>query len=98
MNNKINNYSNPEIVYKKAKLYLGNDVIIKISNKPDKKYMVLNPNTKKWVYFGLIGYQDFTKHNNQQRRESYLKRTANIKGNWKNDKYSPNNLSRNILW
>jgi hypothetical protein len=25
--------------------------------------MILNPNTNKWVHFGQLGYQDFTKHN-----------------------------------
>ena len=69
-----------------------------IIDKPLKKYMIYNPNTKKYVYFGQIPYQDFTKHLDLTRRENYLKRTANMKGNWKNDKYSANNLSRNILW
>ena len=42
----INQFSNPKIVDKKAKQYLGKNVKIKISDKPIKKYMVLNPNTK----------------------------------------------------
>ena len=54
--------------------------------------------TKKWIYFGQMGYEDFTKHKDDKRRENYLKRTTNIPGNWKDNKYSPNNLSRNILW
>jgi hypothetical protein len=45
-----------------------------------------------------MGYEDFTKHKDDKRRENYLKRTTNIPGNWKDNKYSPNNLSRNILW
>jgi hypothetical protein len=94
----INDYSNPATVFKKSKQYLGNDTIIKLSDKPLKKYMVLNPNTNKYIYFGQMGYQDFTKHKDEKRRDNYLKRTANIKGDWKDNKYSPNNLSRNILW
>jgi len=94
----INQFSNPEIVYTKAKHYLGNNAIIRLSNKPAKKYMVFDPTTKKWIYFGQFGYEDFTKHKDPIRRENYLKRTAKIKGDWKNNKYSPNNLSRNILW
>ena len=93
----INDYSNPSIVFKKAKQYLGPNTIIKLSDKPAKKYMVLNPNNNKWIYFGQMGYQDYTYTNNDQKRAAYLKRSANIKGDWK-DKYSPNNLSRNILW
>jgi hypothetical protein len=95
---ELNKYSDPTIVFKKAKEYLGNDTIIKISDKPAKKYIILNPNTNKYIYFGQFGFEDFTKHKDLQRRDNYLKRTANIKGDWKDNKYSANNLSRNILW
>ena len=94
----INEYSNPAVVYKKAKQYLGKNVDIRLSNRPKKKYMVHNPHTDKWIHFGQIGYEDYTKHKDDKRRENYLRRTANMKGNWKEDKYSANNLSRNILW
>ena len=87
-----------KIVYEKAKQYLGNNVSIKLSNKPVKKYMVLNPHTNKWVYFGQMGYEDFTKHQDLNRRKNYLRRTENMRGNWRDNKYSANNLSRNILW
>ena len=95
---KINDFSNSKIVFKKAKEYLGKDVIIRLSDKAAKKYMVFNPETHKWIYFGQMGYEDFTKHRDQIRREKYLRRTENMRGNWKENKYSPNNLSRNILW
>ena len=52
----------------------------------------------KWINFGQLGYEDFTKHKDNERRDRYLKRATHIKGNWKNDKYSPNNLSIHILW
>ena len=94
----IYNFSNPKIVYEKAKQYLGNNVSIKLSNKPVKKYMVLNSHTNKWVYFGQKGYEDFTKHQDLNRRKNYLRRTENMRGNWRDNKYSANNLSRNILW
>ena len=45
-----------------------------------------------------MGYEDFTKHKNEERRQDYLSRATKIKGNWKNNKYSPNNLAINILW
>ena len=91
-------YSNPTKAFKKAKEYLGKDVEIKLSDKPDKKYMVYNPHKDHWVHFGQMGYEDFLKHQNLIRRNNYLTRTYFMKGNWRNDKYSPNNLSRNILW
>jgi len=45
-----------------------------------------------------MGYEDFTKHKNLKRRQNYLTRSTNIKGDWKKNKYSPNNLSIHILW
>lgn len=95
---EIYKYSNPTEVYKKAQQYLGKNVIIEFSNRPQKKYQIWNPNTHKWVHFGQIGYQDFTKHGDHKRRENYLRRTENMRGNWRENPYSPNNLSRNILW
>ena len=45
-----------------------------------------------------MGYEDFTKHHDKKRRKNYLTRTKFMKGDWKRNKYSANNLSRNILW
>jgi hypothetical protein len=84
-------------VIKNAKSYLGNDVIILPSTRKNKKFMIMNPNNK-YVHFGDKRYEDFTQHKNKDRQQNYLKRSSNIKGNWKNNEYSPNNLSMNILW
>ena len=84
-------------VLKNAKSYLGNDVIILPSTRKNKKFMIMNPDNK-YVHFGDKRYEDFTQHKNKDRKQTYLKRSSNIKGNWKNNKYSPNNLSMNILW
>jgi len=84
-------------VLKNAKSYLGNDVIILPSTRKNKKFMIMNPDNK-YVHFGDKRYEDFTQHKNKDRQQNYLKRSRNIKGNWKNNKYSPNNLSMNILW
>jgi len=94
----LSKWSNPEQVKKNAIKYLGKDVVLKVSNKKGKKYMVLNPNTDKYIHFGAVGYEDFTKHQDPKRRDNYLNRSASIKGNWKNDKYSANNLARELLW
>jgi hypothetical protein len=90
-------YSNPLEVQKKAEKYLGKNVIVYLSNKPEKKYMIEKPDGKV-VYFGQMGFEDFTKHKDQERRQRYLRRTENMRGNWRNDPYSANNLSRNLLW
>ena len=91
-------YSNPRLAQLKLRKYLDdkNTVLFKSTNK-NKKYMILTPDHKR-VHFGQIGYEDYTKHGNDQRRQNYLNRTKNIRGDWKENKYSANSLSRNVLW
>jgi len=91
-------FSNPKLAQHKLREYLDdkNAILYKSTNK-NKKYMILTPDHKR-VHFGQIGFADFTKHNDEHRRQNYLKRTENIRGDWKENKYSPNNLSRNVLW
>jgi hypothetical protein len=91
-------YSNPKKVFANARKYLGKKVIIRLSTRDEKKYMVYNPTEDKWVHFGQMGYEDFTKHKDQERREDYLERSGNMHGEWRNNPYSANNLARNLLW
>jgi hypothetical protein len=95
---KVEPYSDYKKALQKAKKYLGKNVEFQVSTLPSKKYMVFNPETNKLVHFGQMGYEDFTKHNDKNRRQRYLNRATNIKGNWKDNKFSPNNLSIHILW
>ena len=91
--------SNPKEVIKKAQHYFNNpDIKVYLSNRKNKKYAIYDPNNKKLIHFGQMGYEDYTKHKNLHRRDNYLLRTANIRGSWKNDKYSANNLARVLLW
>jgi hypothetical protein len=92
----ITAFSNPLIAERNAKLYLGKNTELLLSSRKDKKYMIIHNNKK--VHFGAMGYEDFTKHKDKERRDAYLRRAMNIKGNWKDNKYSPNNLAINILW
>jgi len=94
---KIYKYSNPKQVQKMASKYIKGLKVYR-SNKKDKKYMVLDPKKNKWIHFGQIPYEDFTKHKDLKRRKNYLTRTASMKGNWKSNKYSANNLARKLLW
>jgi len=60
--------------------------------------------------FGAVGYGDYLiwswlEHKGEvpkgyakQKREVFNKSHRKIKGDWKNDKYSPNSLALNILW
>lgn len=92
----INKVSNPAVVRKKFANYKGNDdAILKLSEKPDKKYKVIH--NGKTTHFGST-MPDYTKTADETKRKAYLARSGGIKGNWRADKYSANNLSRNLLW
>ena len=81
-------------VKKRAKEVYGLDVLP--STKKDKKYMI--DNGEKVIHFGSSLYQDYTKHMDKKRRDSYLKRATMIKGDWVDDPFSPNWLAINLLW
>jgi hypothetical protein len=91
----IEDFTNPNIVFQNAKRIYGNDVQIKLSTRKDKKYMLLNPNNNKWIHFGQMGFFDFTKTNDNKRRELF--RNRNHKWS-KQDKYSAGFLSYYLLW
>lgn len=93
----IKNFSNPKEAQRKAKKYLGKNTELFLSTRKDKKYMVQSPDNK-FVHFGAMGYSDFTKTKDKEKQNAYLKRATKIKGNWKGNKYSPNNLAIHILW
>ena len=43
------------------------------STRKDKKFMVITPTNKK-VHFGAVGYEDYTIHHDDQRKERYIAR------------------------
>lgn len=90
--------SDPIKAQQQAFKYLGYLGMLYISKRKNKKYVVYDPFKKKYIHFGDINYMDYLKHQDPYRQYLYKKRASKIKGNWKNNKYSPNNLSLNILW
>ena len=91
---KICEVSNPEIVLKQLKKYYGDDIDLYLSSSKHKKYMVFDEQGKK-IHFGSILYQDYTKHKNKQRRDSFRNRNKK----WKDaDKFTPAHLSYYLLW
>ena len=94
----LNLYSNPRVAQHMAYKYLGKTAKLYPARNPAKKYSIFDPINKKWVNFGQLGYEDYTKHHDKKRRKNYLTRTKSMRGNWKNNKYSANNISREILW
>jgi hypothetical protein len=93
----VSRYSNIRRASRQTRRYLGPNATLHLSTKTNKKYMIQTPSGK-WVHFGEIGYEDYTKHRDRRRRANYLTRSGKIRGHWKQDKYSPNQLARNILW
>ena len=92
----INEVSTPSKVKANFRKYKGNDdVKLELSEKKDKKYKVIVDG--KSIHFGST-MEDYTKHKDESRRKSYLARAKGIKGDWKSNKYSPNNLAINLLW
>ena len=93
-------YSTPRTAQRMAYKYLGRIKTAKLypARNPAKKYMIFDPKNNKWVNFGQMGYEDYTKHHDKTRRKNYLTRTKGMLGDWKSNKYSANNLSRNVLW
>jgi hypothetical protein len=95
---QIYKYSNPRTAQTKAYKYLGRTAKLYPALNSEKKYAIFDKKNNKWINFGQLGYEDFTKHKDKARRKNYLTRTKFMRGDWKNNPYSANNLSRNILW
>lgn len=94
--------SNPDEVKRRFEKYRGTaKATIEPSPRPDKKYMIrvaaVGGVRGRVVHIGST-LADFTKHANEAKRQSYLARSAGIKGDWRDDKWSPNNLSRALMW
>jgi hypothetical protein len=90
----VKKYSNPTQVKKLAKEKLGENVKVFYSSRENKKYMLEDPNGK-WIHFGQLPYEDFTKHKDTERRENFLKRNAK----WKDQpKWTAGWLSYHLLW
>lgn len=85
-------YSDPVAVAKKIKDKL--DIPVYISTRKNKKYMVESPSGK-MIHFGQLGYEDFTKHLDEDRRKAFLERNHK----WKSaPTYTPRYLSYHFLW
>lgn len=90
---ELRKYSNFTKVKNKIKKELGIEVLP--STREKKKYMVLNPETNKYIHFGEMGYEDFTKHKDEERRENFLIRNKKWE---KAPVFTPRYLSYHFLW
>ena len=71
------------------------NIIIKPSNKSDKKYMAIIDD-KKTIHFGAKGASDFTINKDIERKQRYIARHKKNE-NW-NDPITAGFYSKNILW
>jgi hypothetical protein len=92
-NNEIWKYSNPLKLRQIANEKGFKNTEIFLSDKPTKKYMIFHNN--KPMYFGQMGFEDYTKHNDELRQQRFLNRNKK----WKTfQKYTPAYLSYHLLW
>lgn len=86
----LTDYSNPTKVKSEGRKH---GLTILQSTRPGKKYMF--EHDKKIVHFGQMGYEDYTKHKDEERRNRFLRRNAR----WKTaEKYTPAWASYHLLW
>jgi hypothetical protein len=91
----IDSYSDPQEVLRKVHKYLGRNTDLYLSTRQKKKYMLLNPDTNKFIHFGEIGYIDYTKSKDKKLRDNFRQRNHK----WKDaPKYSPAYLAYHCLW
>ena len=91
--------SNPDEVYHKAMILLNDydDVELDFSTRLNKKYMIKGEFTNnKFLHFGDLKYEDYTKHKDKERRNKFLKRNAHWIEDY--DKYTPAYFSYHLLW
>lgn len=70
-------------------------MIIKESNKKDKRFMVIFNNGKK-IHFGLRGGLTYIDHKDKKKRENYIARHK-VREDFDNP-YTAGSLSRWLLW
>jgi len=68
------------------------------SDQAGKKYKAVfsNETTHKTIHFGASGYEDYTQHHDEKRKEKYLARHRSSES-WNNPQ-TAGSLSRWLLW
>jgi len=71
------------------------EIILKRSDRPEKKWMVILPD-EKVVYFGSSKHQDYTQHGDKERQKRYIERHKKREdwSDWKTAGF----WSRWLLW
>jgi len=76
--------------------YTKKDIYFDVSTRKYNKYMIKGDFTKnKFIHFGHIDYEDYTKHKDETRRNAFLTRNSK----WLNElPNTPAFLSYILLW
>ena len=94
---EILKYSNPKKVKEIANdIFADTPFQLELSTRKNKKYMITGDFTNnRWIHFGRMNYEDFTKHKDHFRRNNF----ANRNRAWRNMPINtPAFLSYNLLW
>ena len=69
------------------------------ANDGKHKYYIISKSEKK-IYFGAVGYSDFTKHKDEARRQRYIKRHEKNESKFWNKSGidTPSFWSRFLIW
>jgi len=86
--------------YDPSKLSMAEDGIHKLCyDSPEGKRCFGRVDYADYIIWSWMEHKgDVEKGTADNRRKNYRKRAMNIRGDWAEDKYSPNNLAINILW
>lgn len=91
---EVRRTSNPEKALKQLKKYFGKNAELYYSTRKNKKYMIEDPDGK-YIHFGFSPMEDFTYHQDKERRDKFRKRNKR----WATSpKYSASYLSYWVLW
>lgn len=96
---EVKKVSNPDAVYHNAVILLNqyDFFVLDFSTRLNKKYRIKGEFTNdKWIHFGDMRYQDYTKHQDEERRRMFLNRNRHWIRNY--DIYSPAWFSYYLLW
>jgi len=67
------------------------------SRRSGKKYAIVDPCSAREIHFGDPRYEDFTQHNDEDRKENYLARHAGQGEDWE-DPSTAGFWARWLLW
>lgn len=92
---QVQQFSDPDQVRINLKKHFPSSFKLFYSTRKNKKYMVYDEPNDKYIHFGEMGYEDYTKHKDEERRQAFKQRNKK----WSKQKQlTPGWLAYNLLW